>query len=413
MQYRQVPKNGDQLSALGYGAMRLPTKRGGMGEERATRQIRDAIDKGVNYIDTAFPYHDGESERFLGRALQDGYREKVKLATKLPPSDVKNRSDMETILDIQLEKLQTDHIDYYLLHGLAANQWKKLFALGILEFLDSVKAAGKIKNAGFSFHGDRATFKEIIDAYGMVFCQIQYNFLDETNQAGTEGLHYAASKNIAVMVMEPMQGGKLAGKLPKEVQQIYHRTGTKRSATEWALRWVWNHPEVTVVLSGMNDEKHIAENLKTCEDALPGSMTADELAIIRAISGTYKRLMKVGCTGCGYCMPCPFGVNIPQCFSLYNNYHTGFNLLMSCARYGIELMGAVERVPGHAALCKNCGKCMKACPQHIIIPDELKKVSKTQGGFPTRMILPPMRLMFHAVQGARRVRTKVIIEEKP
>jgi predicted aldo/keto reductase-like oxidoreductase len=394
MQYRQVPKNGDQLSALGFGAMRLATKRGRIDEERATRQIRNAIDNGVNYVDTAVPYHNGESERFLGRALQDGYREKVNLATKLPPFSVKTRGDMDRILEIQLKKLQTDHIDYYLLHGLEANQWKKLFDLGVLEFLDSAKAAGKIKNAGFSFHGDRKTFKEIIDAYDWVFCQIQYNFLDETNQAGTEGLRYAASKNIAVMIMEPLRGGKLAGKLPEETQQIYSRTGTKRSAAEWALRWVWNHPEVTVVLSGMNDEKHIAENVKTCEDALPGSMTADELATIEAIAGTFKRPMKVGCTGCGYCKPCPFGVNIPQCFSLYNDYHMDVNHLMTRARYGMGLMGAMGRMPAHAALCKNCGKCIKACPQHIMIPEELKKVSKTLGGFQTKMMLPFMRLIW-------------------
>jgi predicted aldo/keto reductase-like oxidoreductase len=394
MQYRQVPKNGDQLSALGFGAMRLATKRGRIDEERAKRQIRDAIDRGVNYIDTAFPYHGGESEQFLGRVLQDGYRGKVKLATKMPPSNIKTRGDMDRILEIQLKKLQTDHIDYYLLHGLEANQWKILFDLGVLEFLDLAKAAGKIRNAGFSFHGDLKTFKEIIDAYDWVFCQIQYNFLDETNQAGTEGLLYAASKNIAVMIMEPLRGGMLAGKLPKEAKQIYLRTGTKRSAAEWALRWVWNHPEVTVVLSGMNEEKHIAENLKTCEDALPGSMTAEELATIDAIAGTYKRPIKVGCTGCGYCTPCPFGVNIPHCFSLYNDYYMGVNRLMTRARYGMGLMGAIGRTSAHAALCKNCGKCVKACPQHIMIPEELIKVSKTLGGFQTKMMLPPMQLMW-------------------
>jgi hypothetical protein len=195
------------------------------------------------------------------------------------------------------------------------------------------------------------------------------------------------------MIMEPLRGGMLAGKLPKEARQIYSRTGTKRSAAEWALRWVWNHPEVTVVLSGMNDEKHIAENLRTCEDALPGSMTADELATIEAIAGTYKRPMKVGCTGCGYCKPCPFGVNIPKCFSLYNDYHMGVNHLMTRARYGMGLMVAIGRTPAHAALCKNCGKCVEACPQHIMIPEELKMVSKTLGGFQTKMMLPFMRLI--------------------
>ena len=394
MQYRQVPKNGDKLSALGFGAMRLPTKRMKIDEERATRQIRDAIDCGINYIDTAAPYHGGESERFLGRALQGGYREKVKLATKLPPFSVKIREDMDRILGIQLKKLQTDHIDYYLLHGLEASQWKKMFDLGVLEFLDSAKAAGKIRNAGFSFHGDRKTFKEIIDAYDWVFCQIQYNFLDETNQAGTEGLHYAAAKNIAVMIMEPLRGGMLAGKLPKEVEQIYRDAGTKRSAAAWALRWVWNHPEVTVVLSGMNDENHIAENLKTCEDSLPGSMTAGELATMEEVAGTYRKLIRVGCTGCAYCMPCPSGVNIPQCFSIYNDYYMGNNSLITRGMYGMMLMGAMGASATDASLCRNCGKCEKACPQKIAIPEELKKVRSTLGGLRTKLMIPFVKLMF-------------------
>ena len=374
--------------------MRLATKRMSIDEERATRQIRSAIDNGVNYIDTAAPYHGGESERFLGRALQGGYREKVKLATKLPPFSVKTREDMDRILGIQLKKLQTDHIDYYLLHGLEASQWKKLFDLGVLGFLDSAKAAGKIRNAGFSFHGDRKTFKEIIDAYDWVFCQIQYNFLDETNQAGTEGLHYAAAKNIAVMIMEPLRGGMLAGKLPKEVEQIYRDAGTKRSAAAWALRWVWNHPEVTVVLSGMNDENHIAENLKTCKDALPGSMTAMELATMEEVAGTYRKLIKVGCTGCAYCMPCPSGVNIPQCFSIYNDYYMGNNSLITRGMYGMMLMGAMGSPATDASLCRNCGKCEKACPQKIAIPEELKKVRSTLGGLRTKLLIPLVRLMF-------------------
>ncbi len=374
--------------------MRLPTKRGGIDEERATRQIRDAIDQGVNYIDTAAPYHGGESERFLGRALQGGYREKVKLATKLPPWSVKTREDMDRILDIQLKKLQTDHIDYYLIHSLEAGQWKRMLDLGVLEFLESAKATGKIRNAGFSFHGDHWTFREIVDAYPWVFCQIQYNFLDETNQAGTEGLLYAASKDIAVMVMEPLRGGMLAGKLPKEIEQIYGRANMKRSAAAWALRWVWNHPEVTVVLSGMNDEQHIAENLQTCEDALPCSMTADELATIEAVAGVYRRLMKVGCTGCGYCMPCPFGVNIPQCFSMYNDYSMGGNHIMTRGMYGMMLMGGMTGTRADASLCQSCGKCSKACPQKIAIPAELKNVRSTLGGLRTKVLLPFARLMF-------------------
>jgi hypothetical protein len=393
MQYRQVPKNGDKLSALGFGAMRLATKRMSIDEERATRQIRSAIDNGVNYIDTAVPYHGGESERFLGRALQEGYREKVKLATKLPPWSVKSRGDMDRILDIQLKKLQTDHIDYYLLHSLEAGHWKRLLELGVLEFLDSAKATGKITNAGFSFHGDRKAFKEIIDSYDWTFCQIQYNFLDEMNQAGTEGLHYAASKNIAVMVMEPLRGGMLAGKLPVDVEQVYREAATKQSAAAWALRWVWNHPEVTVVLSGMNDENHIAENLKTCENALPDSMKPDELATVEKVAATYRKLIKVGCTGCAYCMPCPFEVNIPQCFSMYNDYSMGLNRMMTRGFYGLQLMGGMGTL-ADASLCRNCGKCIKTCPQKIAIPQELKKVKSTLGGLSTKIMIPLIRLMF-------------------
>ena len=392
MQYRTVPKNGDKLSALGFGAMRLPTKRMHIDEERAMRQIRGAIDKGVNYVDTAVPYHGGESERFLGRILQDGYREKVKLATKLPPPSVKTREDMDRILDIQLKKLKTDHIDYYLLHGLNDGQWKKLLDLGVLGFLDAAKAAGKIRNAGFSFHGDRRTFKEIIDAYDWVFCQIQYNFLDETNQAGTEGLRYAASKNIAVMVMEPLRGGMLAGNLPAEVRQIYERSPVKRSAAAWALRWVWNHPEVTVVLSGMNDEKHIDENIETCQTAFPDSLSEGELATIAEVAASYRSRIRVGCTGCAYCMPCPSGVNIPMCFSQYNDYHMG-NSLMARGFYGMMLMGGMG-TKADASLCIACGKCAKACPQHIAIPAELVKVNRTLGGLRTKLLLPLVRLMY-------------------
>ena len=394
MQYRIVPKNGDKLSALGFGAMRLPTRMGKIDEARATKQIRFAIDKGVNYIDTAVPYHSGDSERFLGRALKDGYREKVRIATKLPPWSVKTREDMDKILDIQLKKLQTDHIDYYLIHSLEAAQWARLKGLGVLEFLEQAKAAGKINNIGFSFHGDRKTFREIIDAFDWTFCQIQYNFLDETVQAGTEGLQYAASKNIAVIVMEPLRGGMLSTKLPKEVETLYRGTG--RSAAEWALRWVWDHPEVTVVLSGMNDEYHIAENLRTAETAWPGSLTPSDKKLIEAVASSYRKLMKVGCTGCAYCMPCPAGVNIPQCFAMYNAYSMGGNRIIPRAMYGMSLLGAMTGQKSDASLCRDCGKCVKACPQKIVIPKELKSVNRTLGGLRTKALMPIVKLMFSA-----------------
>ena len=392
MQYRQVPKNGDNLSVLGFGAMRLPKKFGRIDEERSVRQIRAAIDSGVNYIDTAFMY--GESERIVGKALQDGYREKVKLATKLPPWNLKKPEDMGVILDLQLKKLQTDHIDYYLLHSLDAHSWKKFTDLGVIPFLEEARQAGKITNIGFSFHGDRKTFHEIIDAYDWIFCQIQYNFLDEDTQAGKEGLLYAASQHIAVMIMEPLRGGMLSLNVPDEVKQIYATAKTKRSPASWGLRWVWNHPEVTVVLSGMNDERHIAENIAAGEDAIPGSLTPEELDMMDKVKKVYKRLMKVECTGCAYCMPCPFGVNIPQCFSFYNRYYMEKNRLEVRGFYGIQLMGGMGGTPAYASLCRRCGKCVQACPQHIAIPDELKKVAKTLDGLRTKALIPLIRMMF-------------------
>ncbi len=381
MLYRTVPKTGDKLSVLGFGYMRLPKKEaGGIDEDRAISQLRYAIDHGVNYVDTAPIYHFGKSELILGRALDDGYREKVRLATKLPPWSVFSRADMDRILAEQLEKLDTDHIDYYLLHSLGKESWDKLLRLGVLEFLDAAKKDGRITNAGFSFHSNTDTFKEIIDAYNWDFCQIQFNYLDEHNQAGIVGLEYAASKQIAVMVMEPLRGGNLAGHVPDDVQKCFDAAPVKRSAAEWGLRWVWNHPGVTVVLSGMNEEAHIEENLRVAETALPDSLTEVDLAVLEQARQTYRRLMKVDCTGCRYCMPCPAGVNIPECFAFYNNTaffpHNRENRML----YIIRLGGIIGDVPSYAGLCKHCGKCERICPQHIPIQQRLKEVSESMEG---------------------------------
>jgi hypothetical protein len=373
--------------------MRLPGKGRAIDEERATKQIRYAIDNGLNYVDTAAPYHGGESEKLLGKALKEGYRERVKVADKLTPLMLNKPEDMDKMLDTQLQKLQTDHIDYYLLHGLDAEVWKKLQGFEVLRFLNKAKANGKIVNAGFSFHGGRVAFKEIVDAYDWTMCQMQYNFLDEDLQAGTEGLKYAASKNMAVMVMEPLRGGTLAGRLPKEVVQIYRDSGHQRSAAEWGLRWVWNHPEVTVVLSGMNDESQITENLKTAETALPNSMNPDELATMSKVAVSYKRLTKVPCTGCEYCMPCPQGVNIPNNFNIYNQYYMFGEKTKSRGMYAAMLMGLMTGQRADASLCKNCGSCAKHCPQHIAIPTELKSVKKTLGGWQTKLMIPFIKRM--------------------
>lgn len=393
MQYRTVPKNGDKLSALGFGLMRLPQKSGKIDEQRAIAQIRYAVDHGVNYLDTAPPYHAGESERLLGKALQDGYREKVKVATKLSSFMLNKPEDMDKMLSMQLSKLQTDHIDYYLLHALDAASWKKLQGFDVLTFIRKAKADGKIVNMGFSFHGSPSTFKEIIAANDWTMCQIQYNFLDEHLQAGTEGLKYAASQKLAVMIMEPLRGGALAGKLPKAVKQIYDKTGTESSAAAWGLRWVWNHPEVTVVLSGMNDEAQVKENLKTAESAFPNAMNPNELATINSVASSYRRLMKVPCTGCSYCMPCPNGVNIPGNFSAYNNYSMFDQKLYARGMYALTLLGLMHGERSDASLCKNCGVCAKKCPQHIAIPAELKAVNGTLGGMRTKVLMPVIKRM--------------------
>jgi uncharacterized protein len=404
MLYRKVPKTGDELSILGFGCMRLPARKSGSGidEDRAIRQLRYAIDHGVNYVDTAPAYHLGKSEQVLGRALADGYRGKVHIATKLPPWSVRSRADMDRILATQLATLNTDHIDYYLLHSLARESWEKLRNLGVLEFLETAKKDGRIKNAGFSSHADLATFKEIVDSYDWEFCQIQYNYLDEKTQAGTEGLQYAHGKRLAVMIMEPLRGGNLGGPIPDEVQKIWDESPVKRTPAEWALRWVWDHPEVTVVLSGMNDEVHIDENLQAAADAIPRSLTPEELGRIARVRDSYERLRKVGCTGCGYCMPCPAGVNIPECFALYNAHHL-FPRDRSARFQYIGRLGGLLAGVSYAGLCRNCGKCEKVCPQHLLIRDRLRDVSKEmEGGI--RVIVPVLKAGLWCMDQAKKAK---------
>ena len=378
MIYRTIPKNGDQLSILGFGAMRLPlNKERQIDEPRATRQIRNAIDQGVNYLDTAWPYHGGESEDLLGRALSDGYREQVKIATKLPIWMINKREDMDTYLNAQLKKLQTDRIDYYLLHGLAGGPWDRLQSMDVLGFLDQALADGRIVNAGFSFHGVLDDFKRIVDAYPWIFCQIQYNFLDEENQAGTKGLEYAASKDLGVIIMEPLRGGNLGLPAPPpDVAAIWEEADKKRTPVEWALRWVWNHPEVTVVLSGMNEEAHIEENLAITEEALPNSLTEDELKLVKAAGEKYRALMKIPCTGCGYCMPCSSDVAISRSFEIYNKMHMFGNDVEAKFSYALSMGGAFSGITAFASQCVRCEECLEKCPQHIEIPDFLEMVAE-------------------------------------
>jgi uncharacterized protein len=379
MLYRTMIKTGDALSTLGFGCMRLPQKKGQPGtgkidEERASRQLQYAIDHGVNYLDTGMMYHMGRSEPFLGSFLSNGNRDKVKIATKLPPWSVRTSSDMNKILSIQLEKLKTDRIDYYLIHGVVRESWNKMMDLHVLEFLDNAKRSGLILHTGFSFHGDRELFKEIIDSYDWEFCQIQYNYLDEDNQAGTSGLKYAAEKNLGVIVMEPLRGGNLAKNIPA-IDKIWQESENARTPAEWALRWVWNHPEVTVVLSGMNDEKQIEENIRIANDGQPESLTSRDLELVSRAEKTYRGLMKVGCTGCRYCMPCPSGVDIPTCFEVYNNIRLFGEAGFARLNYLLRTGGVTGIGLSYASLCKDCGKCAKACPQHLAIPELLKDVA--------------------------------------
>jgi predicted aldo/keto reductase-like oxidoreductase len=391
--------------------MRYPLKGRGIDEARTIAQIRYAIDHGVNYFDTAPVYHMGKSEPVLAKALAGGYREKVKIATKLPHWSVETREDMDRILNEQLATLQTDHIDYYLLHTLNRAAFRRLVGLGVFDFLDAAKKDGRIRNAGFSFHATLAEFKEIVDAYPWEFCQIQFNYLDEKNQAGTEGLKYAASKNLAVIIMEPLRGGNLGGRMPESVQAIWDTYPVKRSPAEWALRWVWNHPEVTVVLSGMNEETHIDENLRVAETALPDSLTPEELAAVNAARDEFKRNMKVGCTGCSYCMPCPFGVDIPGCFAGYNTHHLFPNdrtgRFQYIGRHG-GLMGQVS----YAGLCRQCGKCAKVCPQHLPIPALMKEVSHEMDGLVIPIVVPILKGGLWCMNKLGRVK-RAVTGEKP
>jgi len=374
MQYREFGKKDFKVSALGFGCMRLPiinndTKK--IDEEKAISLIRYAVDNGVTYIDTAYPYHKGNSEIAVGKALKDGYREKVKLATKLPTWLTKSYEDFDKYLDEQLEKLQTDHIDMYLLHALNKERWDNLLELDIFKFIKSALSDGRIKQIGFSFHDKLDTFKEIVDGYDWDFCQIQYNFLDENYQAGTEGLEYAAKKGMAIVIMEPLKGGRLAKKPPISVKEQWGKAETQKTPAEWALRWVFNHPEVTTVLSGMNSMEQIIENMKTSETALPNSLSAKDLELIDNVKGQYNELIKVQCTACNYCMPCPDGVDIPENFALLNEASMYNEQDTQSHAYNNELT-----LKQRAVSCVECGKCETLCPQHLEIRKHLKEVNK-------------------------------------
>jgi predicted aldo/keto reductase-like oxidoreductase len=373
MQYRINQKNGDNISILGYGGMRFPTRAGFIDEPKAIELLKKAVESGVNYIDTAYFYHAGTSEGFIGKFLAMGYRDKVFIATKMPPWSVNAKEDLDKIFEDQRRKLGVDVIDYYLLHALNDESWEKFLKYDTLAFLDRIRREGKIRNVGFSFHGDRLTFKRIVDAYDWDFCQIQYNILDEFNQAGKEGLQYAASKQMAVFVMEPLRGGSLIKKMPAEVLAAYEQAAPGRTPASWALKWLWDQPEVTMVLSGMTEMAHLEENLSIARDSTPNCLSDAEKKTVSDVRQIYLSKQRVPCTGCQYCMPCPFGVDIPRCFDLYNSKYL-LNQKNMRGFYWLQMAG-MNGKPSYASLCRECGKCLTHCPQQIDIPNRLKEVT--------------------------------------
>jgi uncharacterized protein len=375
---RKNARNGDELSILGFGCMRLPLKGSGVDEPRAVALIRDAVDKGINYFDTAYVYHNGKSESILGLALADGYRDRVRIATKIPPFMVRTLGSAHRILATQLSRLRTDRIDYYLIHLLIDMPlFERLEGLGFMRWLEELKAAGTIGNIGFSFHGVGRDFELVLKAYPWDFCQIQYNYMDEQFQAGTEGLRREARLGIPAIVMEPLRGGSLTKKLPSEAVTAFRDAGGW-SPAEWALRWVWNHPEVNLALSGMSDEAQLAENLRIAEEARADSLTAEELAVLETVKRVILEKTKVPCTSCGYCMPCPSGVDIPGCFSCLNEKYL---FPKSGSRMHYFLHQGMTSKPAIASRCTECGICESHCPQNIAIRGELKKVSAEMEGF--------------------------------
>lgn len=370
MQYRS-DQSGNALSVLGYGCMRFTKKYGKIEFEKAEEELMLAIESGVNYLDTAYIYPG--SEECVGRILaKNNCRDRVYIATKLPHYLIKSRKGLEKCFQEQLRRLQTDHIDYYLMHMLTdIATWGRLKELGIEEWIAEKKASGQIRNIGFSYHGNSDMFCTLVDAYPWNFCQIQYNYMDEHTQAGRKGLHHAAAKGLPVIIMEPLRGGRLVNNLPHAAKKLLSESG--HSAPELAFRWLWDQPEVTVVLSGMNSCQMVRENVRTAKETLPGALTEEERHLIQKIRTILTEKMKAPCTGCGYCMPCPKGVDIPACLRSYNmryteNKFSGFREYFMCT--------TMKKTPCNASLCIQCGRCEKHCPQGLTIRKHLADAAK-------------------------------------
>lgn len=380
MLYREMGETGEKLSILGYGCMRFPTdgRYDHIDRKRASALLDFALESGVNYLDTAYTYHGldnstgGDSEVFLGEYFSgNDHREEVYLTTKLPVWLVQEKGDMDKYLDSQLKRLQTDYIDFYLLHSVKTRNWSPLEDMGVLDFLDDAVADGRIKYTGFSTHDEKELFKDVADSYNWDMCLIQYNYLDEKIQAGREGLEFAAERNMAIAVMEPLKGGVLANHTPPEVREIWDKAPVNRTPAEWAFRYLWNHPEITTVLSGMNSMQHLVENIFTAMDGEPNSLTSDELTIMEDVKKAYHGKIEVDCSACDYCMPCPNGVNIPQCFSYLNQA----SMLDDPKEVHIQY-SFVLKDDEKADMCTGCGVCEELCTQKIPVREKMKMVKE-------------------------------------
>lgn len=381
MHYRGITKDNIQISPLGFGCMRFPildNDSGKIDEGKAIEMLRYAIDNGVNYIDTAYPYHKGNSEYLVGKALKDGYRQKVYLATKLPSWLMKTYEDFDRYLEEQLKKLDTEYIDFYLLHSLNKKHWEKLKELNVFEFLEKAQEVGKIKYIGFSFHDDLDVFKEIVDYYDWDFCQIQLNYVDRDYQAGLEGLKYAYEREISTIIMEPIKGGKLVNPSP-EIKELWDENHIKRTPADWALRWVLNHKEVSLLLSGMSNLEQVKENISTVSDASPNHLSTKELDIIDKVTNIYEEKTKVGCTSCEYCLPCPEDVAIPEVFQIYNELSIFGTQESSRNMYKNYIEKEID-----ASRCIECGRCETLCPQNLEVIEYLKEAHEVLALVPSK-----------------------------
>lgn len=380
MQYRVDPKSGNSLSVLGFGCMRLPRNLSQIDMKKSENILLKAIEGGVNYFDAAYLYPG--SEGALGAILsKNNAREKVFIATKLPLGKCGSYEDFDRLFEKQLERLQTDYIDYYLMHNLSDRSlWKKLCDIGIETWIAEKKRSGQIRQIGFSFHGMQNEFLSLLDQYPWDFCQIQYNYVNENYQAGRKGLLKAAEMGLPVIVMEPLLGGKLANGLPKRAADLLKGVNSSLSPAAWALRWLWNQKEVTVVLSGMNDDAQITENLAVARESVPGMLSPHEEAAIASVVDTFHEAFKIPCTGCNYCMPCPQNVNIPACFSAYNMSYT-VGMFSAIQLYATSTGGFSAQKDYSPGNCVKCGKCEKHCPQHIQITKRLEDVAQRMEPF--------------------------------